>query len=228
MTPNGSRESLFDRPSDMDTSIVNAFANTEAPTPLCNRASFAIDGNEMIVTAVVRLFIVINPSAIIRFVITRIVDALNRVTWRRLWPHIGVKSIELLPAFTNPNAAASVKRILTSIRVLASLFHSAPGIVFWRIAFPMRFVSRRKLFTAETTTTQGSLTYESASLMSADRATIATANPVRCSVMGVRKSNHSPATIMVANDILNIVRYFCHSISSFWKHYTMAYTLVQV
>lgn len=67
-----------------------------------------------------------SPSAVVRFVIAIVVDAINRVMDRRTRPHISEEQSKIAPSFTDGNSSTSPFRILGMSLVQATLTHGQP------------------------------------------------------------------------------------------------------
>ena len=78
--------------------------------------------------SIVGLFFAGDPSAIVRFVIAVVVDAIERKAgWP--FPHISEEVAKIQPSFANRNAAAPVIGVVPMIWVIAPLDHGFPGLV---------------------------------------------------------------------------------------------------
>lgn len=71
------------------------------------------------------------PATIARRVSERVVYPVYGRPLIRRGAHIGKKSREVIPAFTNGDAAGSVPSVCLSSRVSAPLFHRSPCVVRW-------------------------------------------------------------------------------------------------
>lgn len=192
-------------------------------TPFCDSTSNTINLNPVIIPAVDGLLIIGRPSAITRLIVAAVVDALQGVEWRRFRAHVGKEVVKALPTFADGNAAPAISWVLRSFGILAALLHGAPRPVFRRVAFAMRRIPGCHLLTTQTATTQGATAYQGAPLMSAERSTITTGDPIAGFFAGVREVNDCPTTVSVANNALNTWGKFITHV----EHYTTAYTLVQ-
>ena len=80
---------------------------------------------------ILRLFFSCRPSAIVRFVVAKVIYAFNGIFRRRLWSHILEELFKAVPpARTHCYATASITVKVRSIMVKTSLFHASPGSVF--------------------------------------------------------------------------------------------------
>jgi len=101
--------------------------------PLGNTHSLPLEGYFGIRATVVPLLLYRSPSAIIWFIITVIIDTIQRVRWVRSWAHILIKSLKRhRPSFTYPDTPAAIMVVVLIILFCASMNHGVPGFVFWR------------------------------------------------------------------------------------------------
>lgn len=78
------------------------------------------------------LFALCCPSTVVRFVISVIVDTVNRGA-NRLSAHIRQEVFERLsPTYTNRNTAPAIALPVFMLSICASLNHRRPSSVFWR------------------------------------------------------------------------------------------------
>lgn len=89
------------------------------------------------ITPVCSLLFHRRPFAVIRSVITFIINAFNRVLWGRTWPHIGIKVFKFHPTNTNSDAAPTVISIGRTVRIIASLQDTLPCFEFRRARHAM-------------------------------------------------------------------------------------------
>lgn len=84
-----------------------------------------------VVMAVLRLLVARGPAAIAGFIGTVVVDAIQRMHWRRAWPHIVQKRREIgQPALADRDPSAPVPGISGGKSVSAALFHGQPRAIF--------------------------------------------------------------------------------------------------
>lgn len=80
-----------------------------------------------------RLLFLRSPAHIAGLVITIIVDAINRVIFRRLAAHVfQERAVTILPSLTDGNPASAIVCEAWKIRVEASLQHHSPAMIFRR------------------------------------------------------------------------------------------------
>lgn len=88
------------------------------------------------------LLLLCGPTAIGRFVISIVVDAVYRVFRRGFWPHIFIKFREtFVPPFANLNPATAVNWVFFTRWRVAPVFHMRPTSVFRRSLLPTRYHS---------------------------------------------------------------------------------------
>src|SRR3990167_79636 len=74
-----------------------------------------------------------GPFAVLRRVGAIVVDAIQRVLGRRLTAHISQEVLERVhPAVADDNTSASIVGERGVLRVIATLLHGTPGVVFHR------------------------------------------------------------------------------------------------
>lgn len=85
-------------------------------------------------TAVSRLLSARRPSHVARFVVSVVVDAVQRVKGRRLLANMREKAGEVIqPLGANTDSSAPIVLVMRAL-VIAALFHSVPSSIFWRSA----------------------------------------------------------------------------------------------
>lgn len=104
--------------------------------PICH---FLRSGSDKVYHSVVqdssgliaRLLLFCRPSTIGWFIVPVIVDAIYRIFWRGLRPHVFVKVCKaIIPTVANLNAARTVYRIFRACRGIAAVFHMRPASIF--------------------------------------------------------------------------------------------------
>jgi hypothetical protein len=75
------------------------------------------------------------PYAVVGFIIAVIVEAFNRVPWRRTRTHVGKEQNEIAPSLTYDDAAPAIVDEVWVVWVAASGEHSGPDIVFRKSPF---------------------------------------------------------------------------------------------
>ena len=78
------------------------------------------------------------PAAVARLVVPIVIDALQRVLWRGLVAHIGVKVFKLAPAFADANAAPSVPLKVLMLWIIAPMKHRIPSVMNWMSGHAVR------------------------------------------------------------------------------------------
>src|SRR5258705_12184147 len=73
------------------------------------------------------------PNAVVWRISAIVTLAVNAVSWRRSWSHVFIKTFKRSkPSFTNGDTTTSVSGVVTSLRVVATLFHIVPSVTFWQ------------------------------------------------------------------------------------------------
>lgn len=80
-------------------------------------------------TSIPRLFFCGSPSHVARFVVTVVIDAIDRKLCVRRIAHVCKEVFKLLPSFTERNSPTAPTMESRRIRILAPRFHSRPGFI---------------------------------------------------------------------------------------------------
>lgn len=160
-----------------------------------------------------------RPSTVGRFVIAIVVDAINGMNFRWLWPHIGQKSTEVvLPSFANMNAASTIVLKLRMASIETSRFDVSPRAVSCRVATSMTMLesSRRRGFTRETAATSGVPFQEVHADHNGHVAAIAATSPCPVVTMKACWRNHRESFKALARQIVTCVHsvIVCNTTSS--------------
>ena len=134
-----SGNSLFFTPSIILDSAVNKVARKlELLAPFSSGHSFPVMGYISTPTHVIGLLFRCCPPAIIRRVITIIVDTVNRVLGGWLQTHIGKEIFKrIFPPIADSDSSTSVSRVFRVSDVVASIFYASPRVIFWSPCFAM-------------------------------------------------------------------------------------------
>lgn len=110
-------------------------------------------GEPDIVSAIVLLGLAINPTAIARFVVALIVDAVNRVLGAGAWPHVGHEQGErTAPAIAHGNPTSAVILELVRVGVITPRQHRSPHAMLQRLAAAVGCHALSGKLTLKTTT----------------------------------------------------------------------------
>lgn len=113
-------------PSSVDARSNSRTANAADTPPLWGSFGLAANCQPAVVALVVSLLKLSSPSAIARFVVAVVIDALDFVARRRI-AHICIERGEGSPAFTDCNAASAIVFVRLRVRVIASISHPRPN-----------------------------------------------------------------------------------------------------
>ena len=84
-------------------------------------------------SSVIRLLFTGSPFAVVRRIVTVVIDALDGKPFRAR-PHVGVEIFKrLVPSVAYNYAAATIARVRLSFAVIAPFMHSAPDVMFRRM-----------------------------------------------------------------------------------------------
>lgn len=131
--PCGGRHGFFDGPvwffhPLMDHRIADACAGRQ----IFQCAGMTVEGIEPGAALVFALCSGSRPAAIRRFVMAVVVDTVDRMLWRRPWPHIREKIRERrAPAIAYTDATRTVALKVFSAREQTPCFHQSPDEIFW-------------------------------------------------------------------------------------------------
>lgn len=140
---------------------------------------------------VLALFLHRGPTAIDRFVVAIVVDALNRVLQRRARTHVGKEARErLAPRCADFDSAASVTVVVGTRGVLASHDHVLPDTILGRLAHAVRARSRSARVVIEATATRCMAASKATGRYLIRPAAVASAAPVRLVVSILRSRNN--------------------------------------
>ena len=136
-----------------------AIINTEPFTQLGNASSAPKHCNDSVVSAVPVLFFDGGPLAVLRRVVSIIVNSVKRFSvW--LLSHVSNEVLKLLPTFTNSDSTTTVIREGFVSRIAASVMHPAPKNVNSGTTVSMGTASLRDKLSLQATTGSGGAPYE--------------------------------------------------------------------
>ena len=106
-------------------------------SPLADGSCLAVKGYKVGRPPVIRLFLDRSPCAVIRGVVSVIVNPLYGQT-AHSWPHVVVKRLETVtPLVADVYPSPAVTGKILALRIVASFFHTLPGLIFRREASHM-------------------------------------------------------------------------------------------
>lgn len=83
-----------------------------------------------------------GPMAVVQGVIAIVVDTVNRVKYRWLWPHVSQKVLKAVkPAVADFDPPSPISGVFMILWVKASSFHRGPRSVFRRPALPVEMLA---------------------------------------------------------------------------------------
>ncbi len=146
------RKSTFDRPATEESDTQDSGWDTYFLAPLRKALGLSIERQNAVTTTIARLFMRGRPAAVVRFVVTIIVDAVNAVLARWSRPHILIKHLEGMPAVAHFNSSPTVTEILGTRSTVASPDHAMPDEVFRKRTQAIRSMSLRCFISLKTST----------------------------------------------------------------------------
>ncbi len=105
-------------------------------SPVCDTESETVMRKHTIIRAIPCLLVASNPTAVVRFIVSVVVDTIYLIFRRRSRPHVRKEVYERLPpAITNINSTPAVVSVLGVVRVIAPVEQVIPTGVFRRPVF---------------------------------------------------------------------------------------------
>lgn len=100
-----------------------------------------------IAARIVALLFRCGPAAIARFVIAvHVREAIYGMSFTRSRSHIRIEGRKVVgPSLANRNAAPAIQAVFIVIRIIASVFHVKPDVVFVRTSCPFRLPIQRPM-----------------------------------------------------------------------------------
>ena len=143
-------KSTFGSPATKYSGLCGTVGNAEYLGKISETASDAMNGHNAIRYHVALLFGRSGPTAIFRFVVSIVVDAVNRLAvWT--FSYVSKKCFKVVPSFANLNSSAAVSVIPFVRRVLATMDHLEPTLVDSGSRHAVGGVSQSKCFCMFTT-----------------------------------------------------------------------------
>jgi hypothetical protein len=135
------RQRSFIRHPLVNTSGEKMIGEMQFFFPVFHALSLAVIGKQMISSGITTLLAHCRPSAIGLFVRTTVVIrvAIQRMLWTRATSHVFQEMLKgLHPAFTDGYPSAAIAHVVTITRIKATIFHTSPNVIFWRIPQTVR------------------------------------------------------------------------------------------
>lgn len=131
----------FNRPSLPESLREGLWFETTISSPLRNGERYSMINYNAVGSCVVGLLSASRPYAIIRRVVSVIVDAFNGMAWRWLVAHVTVEiQKRILPRSTKLYPASSIILVGMAFRIVASITNTSPTGINWRFAHAMSFM----------------------------------------------------------------------------------------
>lgn len=148
----GSQRSL-DTPSErVKPTVKGRDVNSRFLSPSSKTLSLAVEGKNSYVSTVACLFGRSGPSHIVWFIVAVIVNAINRVFYRRTFAHVRQEILKrLAPSLTDFDASSAVACIRNMLGIGTSGYHARPDKVFRRCIAWINAVAmfQRRLFLSQ-------------------------------------------------------------------------------
>ena len=110
------------------------FREASAVNPFFENEAFAAVGNNKVRASISGLFALGSPLAVLGIIGFVIVNSFNRILRRWRITHIGVKSLEGHPSFTDRDSPSAIVGIGWIPIIQRSLFHMSPDAVYTTIS----------------------------------------------------------------------------------------------
>ena len=130
---------IFHRPAPFKAILKGLVRHSELCGPLGYALSHAVERHKAIAASISQLLCPGGPTAILRFVVSIIVDPLNGMPRRGARPHVTIEGLKRVPCFTDRNATASIVAINVRCDTPTTRSHSTPDCIFRRFTQPVAF-----------------------------------------------------------------------------------------
>jgi hypothetical protein len=109
-------------------------SDSKSPCPFSQAQSFSVVGQHASLAAVLALFQLCCPPAVVWKVSEIVVDSVYGRIWKWLWSHVGEKGYErVFPLVAYRNSSSAIVVVFRITGVVASSLHFLPRRVFWRL-----------------------------------------------------------------------------------------------
>jgi hypothetical protein len=129
-SPEWNRQSFFNGLPSFQSGEYGVCGEPEDLGPFGETESSSLERKESVPSRVPLLFSICRPTAVVRFVISIVVNAVERVVGRWAKTHIGEECFEDSPSFADFNSSASVFREARMVSSEASFSHVYPRLEF--------------------------------------------------------------------------------------------------
>lgn len=139
---------LFNRPS-IKAPLKAGYTYTKFISPLDQGQCPVVKGNKDASPHIAGLLLPSGPTAISRLIVSVIVDAVYRIVRTWAWPHIGIKSLNVMqPTITYHNATSAIMTIVLMFGVAAAGYQRGPSSIFRAVRPAMLKVHSSQGFTS--------------------------------------------------------------------------------
>lgn len=147
---------LFNRPSALDSILNQRMVHIQGTRPLVQRHSFSIIFEVAIFPCVRGLLKWCRPATIAPFIVSIIVDAIQRMLRRWSWSHITVERLKRRrPLFGHSDSSATISWPRFVAWYETAAFGVTPCLIGWALGHAMGAVHRAHEFTSQTATAFG-------------------------------------------------------------------------
>lgn len=126
----GVRHRAFDCPAVLrHPHPQGCFIKSSKSRPLAKMSSFSFVCNQAIGSLVSALLVLRSPSAVPRFIVAVVVDAVDRMFCGWSLPHVAYKVLKYQPPFADRYAATAILGVVLCVWGITPLFHFAPRFI---------------------------------------------------------------------------------------------------
>jgi hypothetical protein len=176
------------RPSSAEATAHSLVLHSKLATPSSQRTNLTANFDCSRARSIVGLLFLRRPAAIFWAVVPIVIDAINRMFKRWARTHVAIEVFERIsPTIANGYSTTPVSRKLAALRVVASLLHCSPNVVFSRFKHSVDFV----FWTASATFLATSKQHILASLK--NFSAVALTNPFNAPARRGQADNYKPA-----------------------------------
>ena len=125
-------EGALYRPAATKAGTQGGTVYVESLSPLRQAMRFAPECDQPVRAGIPGLFLLGRPSAVLRLIVSVIINAVNAMLGRRPRAHVGEERLERIsPALADADTAMAVPLVRRVVGVITAAFHPCPRAVLW-------------------------------------------------------------------------------------------------